>query len=200
MLGAGRGQDAGQGGRLLPIQARRRLVEHQQLRFGRQGPAELDQPAVAQAERLDRQVGDVGDAEQVQDGADPGPLLGGRSAPVEQVEQQAAAALPGPFRGQQVLAPGHLREQLHALERPADAQPGSPVDRQPVDQRALESDGSRVGTLNTQQAVEQRRLAGAVRADQADHLVGVDRQADVAERGDAPEPLGDPGCFEQRHD
>src|SRR6185437_9068229 len=40
-------------------------------------------------------------------------------------------------------------------------------------------------------AVDQRALAGAVRADQAESFAGVDVEADVVERNEAAEPLAD---------
>ena len=50
---------------LVPVEARRRLVEQQQLRLGHQRAPDLDEPAAAEAERLDRAVGDVVEAEQL---------------------------------------------------------------------------------------------------------------------------------------
>ncbi len=41
------------------------------------------------------------------------------------------------------------------------------------------------------QQVDERRLAGAVRADQAEHLVGRELEIDVLERLDALEDAGD---------
>ena len=45
--------------------------------------------------------------------------------------------------------------------------------------------------------LDQRRLAGAVVADQADHLAAVDMQVDAAEREDAPVGLGHFAEFDQ---
>ena len=67
---------------------------------------------------------------------------------------------------------------------------GSP----PIDV-AAEPHRAAVGPLRAEEAVEQRRLAGAVRPDEPDDLAFADRQAHVGERGDAREPhrhvLGD---------
>jgi len=46
--------------------------------------------------------------------------------------------------------------------------------------------------------VEQRRLAGAVRADDADGLVGPDREIDAVEDDERPEPLPDADRGEDR--
>ena len=49
-----------------PVETRRRLVEEQQLGLGHQRPADLDEAADTEAERLDRAVGDRLEAEQIE--------------------------------------------------------------------------------------------------------------------------------------
>ena len=51
---------------LVPVETRRRLVEQQQLRLGHQRPADLDQPADAEAQRLDLAVGDAVQPEELE--------------------------------------------------------------------------------------------------------------------------------------
>jgi hypothetical protein len=55
---------------------------------------------------------------------------------------------------------------------------------------AVHVDGALVGRQHAGQAFEQRRLAGAVRTDQAENLAGADRERHAGERGDTPVPLG----------
>src|SRR4051794_18274358 len=55
----------------------------------------------------------------------------------------------------------------------------------------MDQDAARIGRVHPRQQVEQRRLARAVLADQADHLVAANFKRDVIE-GDRPaEPLRD---------
>ena len=63
-------------GRLVQVEAGRGLVGQQDLGLARQGPGQLDQAAVAQPERVDRRVGQVGDAHQLEGGLDPLRLVG----------------------------------------------------------------------------------------------------------------------------
>ena len=93
----------------------------------------------------------------------------------------------------------HPREELETLEGAADAEPGPLVDRQPVDAPALQADLPRVATADTVQAVEKRRLAGAVRAHEADRLTGIDGDRDIVQGDDAAEALGNPGAFDKGH-
>src|SRR3954469_5108343 len=92
---------------------------------------------------------------------------------------------------------GELGEELHALEGASNPESGSTVDRQPAEVDALERHPSTVGTNEAEQAVEQRRLAGPVRSDQADSLALTDVEADVAQRRDASKPLGDADGVEE---
>src|SRR5207249_1662479 len=64
---------------------------------------------------------------------------------------------------------------------------GEGVGRQPGDRAAVEADVASVGSVEAAQAVEERRLAGAVRADEADDLSLVHIERDGVEREDAPE-------------
>ena len=103
----------------------------------------------------------------------------------------------------EVLAHGHAREQLDALEGAPDAEARPPVRRQAADRHAAEPHRARVRPQRPAQAVEQRRLARAVRPDQADELALAHRQAHVGERGDAGElhrdVLGDEERIAGRH-
>ena len=66
-----------------------------------------------------------------------------------------------------------------------------------LDRPALEEDLAGVGLVDAGQRLDQRRLAGAVVADERDDLLGVDGEARAAQRADAAEALDDPLGFEQ---
>ena len=63
----------------------------------------------------------------------------------------------------------------------------------------VEAHPAAVGLQHPEQAVEERRLAGAVRADEPDDLTLVDVEADAVERGDTRERLGHVVRNEQGH-
>ena len=80
------------------------------------------------------------------------------------------------------------RKESEVLERPRDASVGDfvGVDCQQV--FAIEHDLTGIRFVDPRHDVEQRRLAGAVRADQTADLVLIDRERQLVERDDAPEP------------
>ncbi len=71
------------------------------------------------------------------------------------------------------------------------------VGRHALDLAAVEPDGAGVGRVQARDQVEQRGLAGAVRADQRVDLAGADREAGVADGADAAEMLRD--AFDLQH-
>ena len=64
-------------------------------------------------------------------------------------------------------------------------------------------DRARVGAIEAAEHVQQRALADARRADDRDHLAGLDREIQVAQhgqpRGADGVALGDAAGFEKRH-
>ena len=62
---------------------------------------------------------------------------------------------------------------------------------------AAELEGPRVGRPDAGDGLDQRRLAGAVVADEGDDLAGVDVEVDVLERLHRPEALGDPAQLQE---
>src|SRR5207245_290246 len=72
-----------------------------------------------------------------------------------------------------------------------DARPPAQGRRRPEDRRAVEEAVAPVGRVEARQAVEERRLAGAVRADEADDLPFVHVEGDRLERDDAAEANGE---------
>ena len=87
-----------------------------------------------------------------------------------------------------VLEHGHRAEQLDVLERARDPAPDDPVRRRAQQALAVEDDLALVRLVQPRDQVEERRLAGAVRADQADDLALADVERDVVDRDDPAEP------------
>ena len=183
---------------LARVETRRRLVEQQQQWVLHEGAPELDQAPVPMAQRLDRVVGDLVQAELDQQVLDPS-HRSSRASAADQVLPEPAVGPVHPLCDHQVLAWAHPGEQLESLEGAPDPEAGTLIDRQPVDPPALETDLPRVEVTHTVQAVEQRRLPGAVRAHEAHSFAPVDGDRDIVERDDAAVTLGDPGALHECH-
>ena len=82
----------------------------------------------------------------------------------------------------QVLAHRHRREEAPAFGNDRDAGGAEAMRRQPRDVRAVEADAPGAGALDAAERVDQRRLAGAVRADDREQLAGLQPQRDAPER------------------
>ena len=175
--------------RLVAVETRRRLVEQQQPGLGHQRAADLDQPPAPEAQRLDRPVGVTRQAEQLERRVDARVLVGAR---LRRSRARPSTARRCGDASARRRAGAHapscptnssMRWNVRPMPRRARLCVGSP----PIDAPA-EPHGAAVGPQRAEQAVEQRRLAGAVRPDQPDDLALADRQAHVVERGDAREP------------
>ena len=87
-----------------------------------------------------------------------------------------------------VLEHGHVPEERVVLEDEADAAiAGGAVGRV----LAVEKNGAGIGEFQPGDDAQQRRLAGAGRAEQRHQLARGNRQIDLVERGELPELLGD---------
>src|ERR1700678_2933004 len=86
-----------------------------------------------------------------------------------------------------VLAHTHGREQGDVLERPGNAERGEFMPAAARKWPAVEHDRSRARIIETGNAIEERRLAGAVRTDQAADRPAGDLEGDIVERGHAAE-------------
>jgi hypothetical protein len=82
-------------------------------------------------------------------------------------------------RGHHVLPHGHVEEEAERLERPRDPLARDPVRIEPRDALAGEDDVAVGRLVDSRDEVEERRLAGAVRADDADDLALADVQIEV---------------------
>ena len=89
---------------------------------------------------------------------------------------------------ERVLERRHGAEEADVLERAADAERGDLVLRQPGDVLAVEHDLARRRRVGARQHVEERRLARAVRPDQARDRAARHDEVDVLD-GDEPAEL-----------
>src|SRR5690606_28939994 len=85
----------------------------------------------------------------------------------------------------------HVVEELEVLEGAADAELGDLVGDQLVNALSDEADSALVERLITPDEVEERRLAGAVGADQSRDRTGLHREADIPDRAKAAEGPAD---------
>src|SRR5262249_45202268 len=100
---------------------------------------------------------------------------------------------------QEVLEGAQPREHAHELEGAAHAEPRHAMGGHARHLAAVEGDAALVWREIARDAVEQRRLAGAVGADQAHQLSRLHLEIDTVDGGDAEEPLGQAPHLEERH-
>jgi hypothetical protein len=186
---------------LAVAEAARRLVEHQQLGVREQRSGELDP--------LERAVGQSGDR--------PVRVLA-EVEPLEQVEglpaQRALAPVqagqtqdPGHEAGsaalvraeQHVLADRHRGEQAEVLERARDTQLGDPMRLAREHVLAVEPDRAGLRRVQPADAVEERRLARAVRPDEPADLTAFDIERRLVQRCDASELNSETVDLQQCH-
>src|SRR5262249_34357963 len=86
-----------------------------------------------------------------------------------------------------ILKNGKTTERPRDLESAADSTVDDPVRRGARDLMPVEIDRACRRPQRTRQHVEDRTLAGAVRADQAENLALLDRERHVVDRGEAAE-------------
>ena len=114
-----------------------------------------------------------------------------RPAVDEEALAEAGAA------GEDVLGDGELLEDLDLLRHVDDAGGGGVGGRGEADRLAGEDDlaGEGAGGMNAVEDLDQRRLAGAVLAEERVDLAGAYLDVDPAQGRDAAEALGDAaGC------
>ena len=166
-------------------------------RVGHQHAGELEELALAAGEDAGRLALEAGEHDEVEEGAgalDGRALLGGDAGGAEEVHPGPLAGL-ALGAGQHVLEHGHLGEGAGDLEGPPDAAGDALLGAFAGDVGGADADIARGRAEGAGEEVEERGLAGAVRADQADHLAlgegdrhAVDRPeaAEAASRGRAP--------------
>ena len=157
--------------RLLRVHAGGRLVEQQQLRLGRERARDLEPPLVAVGEVARVLVlGALGQAAVVEQLAAP---CSRASASSRRCSRERTMLRKTPLCMRQcmptsdVLERRHGAEEADVLERAADPERRDLVLRQSGDLVAVEDDLAGGRRVDAGEHVEERRLAGAVRADQA---------------------------------
>jgi hypothetical protein len=92
--------------------------------------------------------------------------------------------------GQEIVEHRHVGKQLAVLERAGEPEPGDLVRRKPGDVVLAKADRA-AAAIEAADAVEHRRLAGAVRADQRQKLARGGRERHVVEHDQPAEPQGE---------
>jgi hypothetical protein len=163
------------------------LVEHEHLRVAGQGLDDLDALLHADGQLFDQGVGVDVEAEPA---ADLAHLGAGRG------EVESAAGLGLFVAEHDVLGDGEHGDEHEVLVHHADAGTHGVTRAREVLDVVVEQDLALVGLVQAVEDVHQRGLAGAVLAEQAVDLAGLDGQADVVVGGQRAESLGDAPQFE----
>ena len=174
---------------LLDVEAGRRFVEQQQLGAHAQRARHLDHLAHAIRQPVHERITVVLQVEQVDHALS---LLAGLQlgAPRCRREEQVvpeAARLVHVVADQQVLQHRGILEQLDVLEGARNAEPGDRMGRHVVEPAALEFQRAAGGLVDAADQVEHRGLAGAVGADQREHLAAAHVEAHLVDREHATE-------------
>ena len=124
-----------------------------------------------------------------------GPHLRAQRRPIDQPQRPAPARLSAE---EHIAGDVEIVEQVEFLVDDRDARGDRLADREAVALGAVDPDraGGRAG--DAAQDLDQGRLAGAVLADQAQHLAPVQGEVDPAQRHHAGVGLGDPAELEER--
>src|SRR5690606_34962626 len=117
--------------------------------------------------------------------------------PADGADQAVAHAVPRHDADAKVLEDGQAMENIGDLERAREAEPVDLVRRKAGNPRSPQSDLARSRREHAGDDVEQRRLAGAVRADEGVPLARRDRQVDVIHYPQFAEGLAD--TYELEH-
>jgi hypothetical protein len=170
-----------------------RLVEQEHVRVGQQGTREFEELALAPREVARALLGEVVDVEELQglpDAFEEFALLALHPTADERGHRPPERLAPLVLRREHhVLEDGHLLEFPGDLEGPDEPPVGDLIRFESGDVLPVEVDRAVVGFVDAGDAVEHRRLARAVRADQPGEPAGLDREARPVDRDDPPETL-----------
>ena len=183
---------------LLPLafgNAGDRLVEQQHARPAGERQRDLEQAALAVGERMDRLVHDLGEAKARQQRL---ALGGDRGVVAERAPPARARAAMHGDRERQRRQRRQRVEQLVDLEGADDAAANPLVRGERRDVVAVEQDRPGGRLENAGEQVDQRRLAGAVRADQGVAGAARELERDVVGRRQAAEALDERARREDR--
>ena len=169
---------------LLVIQPAGRLVEEEQPRLGDERAGQLDALLDAVRQRRSRKQRALAEPDDV-----------------EHLERLGLAHLPPAAvrADEHVLEHGHRPEELDVLERARDTLAHDLVRGCLEDRRAVEQHLAGVRPVQARDDVEGRRLAGAVRPDQAGDVPFLDLERHAVERDDSAEAQGDVPYLEEGH-
>ena len=183
----------------LVVEAAGGLVEQQDLRLGSQRARQFDALLGAERQAGNHGVGDVVEVEIADDLVDALVELGLAAADPGQSQRVADDVAVGAGMGADPDVVEHRKvgKQRDVLEGAADADFGDPVRRARQDALAFHQNVARARLIEPAEAIEQRRLAGAVRPDQAEDLALVHVERHAVQRDDAAEHDADVANREQ---
>ena len=160
-----------------------------------QRDADLHEALAAVGQLIDRRRLEAREAEEIDQrpgfGVDPLEVLGA-------AQEMEATRVPGLDGEPQVLLDREPLEQIGDLERAGDAAGAKAIRREAVDPLAAQQDLAGIRRIQAGDDIEQRGLAGAVRADQRLEPRRHHGQRHVGDRPQPPEALVDGAAFEQR--
>jgi len=186
---------------LVAGQSAGRLVEQDEARPHRQAARDLEEALLGMREQVGAPPEDVAEADAVQQLDRAGaqrPVLAADPRQAEGGGEEARARM-GPRTEHGVVEHRQRRQQARLLEGAGDAEARAVLHGRGRQVFAVEPDPAAVRLVVAGEEVEQRRLAAAVRADQAVHFAGAQLQRDALERMDAAEVLADVLRLERRH-
>src|SRR5204863_414726 len=144
------------------------LVQQEEARVDDQGARDLDAAALAAGEHVALAAADGLETELV-------------DQPVESLAALTGAQRQGLEDRHQVLLDRQLAEDRGLLRKVADALAGALVHRQVGDVLVVDEDASGIGADEADDHVEAGGLAGAVRAEQADHFALLDEEGNAVD-------------------
>src|SRR5262249_481919 len=184
------------------VHPRRRLVQREELGLRGEGAGHLQAALVPVGQASRRIVGAGADADELEqlESAPLGIALFAQRRAVSQ--DRADDAGPGARvpADHHVLERREVREQADVLEGARDTGDRHFVGRQAGQRLGVEHEAPTVGRVDPRQHVEERGLAGAVWADQAEDFAGRDLERHFAQRLHAAEALADPLGAEAAHE
>ena len=183
-----------------------RLVEDEDVRLGDERAGQQHAPAPAAGQRVDGHV--ARQAEAIEHHLDA--LLDPPAVPLVELVLQPAEALEGRGRGvvrdvvrRVVVGGDHVAQRAEALGHDVEHRLGGGERHVLLEARdddaGLPPDGAGIRRDRAGDDLEQRRLAGAVAADDGDPLPGVDLEGDAIEERQVTEGDGDGIQGEQGH-
>ena len=192
--------EVGEAGDLLLRESRGRLVEQEHRGPPGERPRDLDQALVTERQVPRERVGVAGVAHEGEEPArfraEP-PLARAHGGRAE--ERRGERARPAAEETHQhVLEHAQRLEEARGLERPRDPRARDAVGPEPGERARAEGDDPRGRPVEAAQDVEERRLAGAVRSDEAVDAPRRQRQVAVGERDDPAEAHLEAAGLERR--